>query len=122
MFSVFNCTLQGVIPPLKSCTVPFPTWYRHTVRAMDSTCLFPAVFLGCCVLHVQTRLLWVSSGRGDTAEAGGDGDGSVLQLGNALDQGLSWSAAYLRDLGLGACSRRKVMLNELYFNKALTFV
>lgn len=83
MFSVFNCTLQGVILLLKSCRLPSPTGYRHMVRAMHSTCLFPAVFLECCVLHVQTRLLWVSSGSGDPAEAGGDGDGSVLQQGSA---------------------------------------
>lgn len=41
------------------------------------------MFIPCCivwsaaVLHVQTRLLWVSSGSGDPVQAGGDGDGSV---------------------------------------------
>lgn len=32
---------------------------------------------GAAVLHVQTR---VSSGSGDPIQAGGDGDGSILQL------------------------------------------
>lgn len=48
VFVVFNCTLEGVIPPLKSFTVPYPTRCRHEVRTKDSTCLFPAALLGCC--------------------------------------------------------------------------
>lgn len=35
------------------------------------------------VLHVPTRLLWVSSGSGDPVQAGGDWDGNILQLRSA---------------------------------------
>lgn len=87
VFSGFNCTLQGVMPPLKSSTVPYPTRCRHEVRAEDSTCLFPAVLLGCCC-PARTDTAAVGFIRDcDPAQAGGDGDGSVLQLrGAALSQ------------------------------------
>lgn len=45
---VIGYCLFLVVPPLKSFTVPYPTRFRHEVRAKDSTCLFPAVLLGCC--------------------------------------------------------------------------
>lgn len=81
--SVFNFTLQGVIPPLKSFTVSCPARCRHEVITQDSACLFPAVLLGCCCPACTDKAPvgfireWCPhSGRWG-------GDGSVLQLRSA---------------------------------------
>lgn len=62
VFSVLNCTLQGVLPPFKSSTVPYPTWCWHESRAKDSTCLFPAVLLGfscpACTDKAAVGFIW----------------------------------------------------------------
>lgn len=65
---------------------------------------------GAAVLHVQTRLLWVSSG--SVTQLRGWGWQCPAAERCSIEPGLPFTVTYLTNLNLGACSRRKVMPND----------